>query len=211
MAKTTKKENTEVRQKQIIEAAQKLIFKYGSEHLTVNKIAAMVGISEAAIYRHFKNKKSILSLLLSHIEKSLLSDISLGRKSAKVLTLKSINEIIQMHFSMIDMRKGLSFQVIAEIVSLGDRKLNKQAAQTIDKYISSLVELLSDGVRSGEIRKDIDLEASATLLFTLIQGLVNMWALNEGGFKLIDRYNSLWQIYSKAIRETEGRCEPSPV
>ena len=211
MAKTTKKENTEVRQKQIIEAAQKLIFKYGSEHLTVNKIAAMVGISEAAIYRHFKNKKSILSLLLSHIEKSLLSDISLGRKSAKGLTLKSINEIIQMHFSMIDMRKGLSFQVIAEIVSLGDRKLNKQAAQTIDKYISSLVELLSDGVRSGEIRKDIDLEASATLLFTLIQGLVNMWALNEGGFKLIDRYNSLWQIYSKAIRETEGRSEPSPV
>lgn len=199
MAKTMKRENTEVRQKQIIEAAQKLIFKYGSEHLTVNKIAAMVGISEAAIYRHFKNKKSILSLLLSHIEKLLLSDISQGKTRTKVVTLNTINEIIQMHFSMIDMRKGLSFQVIAEIVSLGDRKLNKQAAQTIDKYISSLVELLSDGVRHGDIRKDIDLEASATLLFTLIQGLVNMWALNEGSFKLVDKYNSLWQIYREAI------------
>ena len=66
----TKRENTEVRQQQIIDAAGSLIFKYGSEHLTVKRIAAEVGISEAAIYRHFKSKKSILSFLLSHIEES---------------------------------------------------------------------------------------------------------------------------------------------
>ena len=33
-----KRENTEVRQQQIINAAGSLIFKYGSEHLTVKKI-----------------------------------------------------------------------------------------------------------------------------------------------------------------------------
>jgi len=194
-----KREATEVRQQQIIEAAQKIIFKHGSEHLTVKRIADMVGISEAAIYRHFKSKKSILSFLLTYIENILLNDISEETKRIESVTLDTIDKIILRHFSMIDMRKGLSFQVIAEIVSLGDRKLNKQAAQTIDKYISSLVELLSTGVKDGAIRKDIDLEASATLLFTLIQGLVNMWALNEGSFKLITKYTSLWQIYREAI------------
>ena len=199
MANKMKREATEVRQQQIIEAAQKIIFKHGSEHLTVKRIADMVGISEAAIYRHFKSKKSILSFLLTYIENILLNDISEGTKGTESVTLDTIDKIILRHFSMIDMRKGLSFQVIAEIVSLGDRKLNKQAAQTIDKYISSLVELLSTGVKDGAIRKDIDLEASATLLFTLIQGLVNMWALNEGSFKLITKYTSLWQIYREAI------------
>ena len=199
MANKMKREATEVRQQQIIEAAQKIIFKHGSEHLTVKRIADMVGISEAAIYRHFKSKKSILSFLLTYIENILLNDISEGTKGTESVTLDAIDKIILRHFSMIDMRKGLSFQVIAEIVSLGDRKLNKQAAQTIDKYIASLVELLSNGVKDGAIRKDIDLEASATLLFTLIQGLVNMWALNEGSFKLITKYTSLWQIYREAI------------
>ncbi len=201
MKNTTKREATEVRQQQIIEAAQKIIFKHGSEHLTVKRIADMVGISEAAIYRHFKSKKSILSFLLTYIENILLNDISEGKKSTELVTLDTIDKIILRHFSMIDMRKGLSFQVIAEIVSLGDRKLNKQAAQTIDKYISSLVELLSMGVKDGVIRKDVDLEAAATLLFTLIHGLVNMWALNEGRFKLITKYTSLWQIYREAIRK----------
>ena len=115
------------------------------------------------------------------------------------MTLDTIEKIIGNHFSAIDLRKGISFQVIAEIISLGDRKLNKQASQAIGKYISRLKELLSDGVRSGVVRKDIDLEASATLLFALIQGLVNIWALSEGSFKLTEKYASLWQIYREAI------------
>ena len=195
----TKRKNTEFRQQQIIEAAAKLIFKYGSEHLTVKRIAAEVGISEAAIYRHFKSKKSILSFLLTHIEESLLGDISPETTGTEPLTLNTIENIIRNHFSAIGMRKGISFQVVAEVISLGDRKLNKQASQTIDKYISRLKELLTDGVRDGAVRQDIDLEASATLLFALIQGLVNIWALSDGNFNLIEKYTSLWKIYHEAV------------
>ncbi|MCX5823752.1 MAG: TetR/AcrR family transcriptional regulator [Deltaproteobacteria bacterium] len=195
----TKRKNTEFRQQQIIEAAAKLIFKYGSEHLTVKRIAAEVGISEAAIYRHFKSKKSILSFLLSHIEESLLGDISPETTGTEPLTLNTIENIIRNHFSAIGMRKGISFQVVAEVISLGDRKLNKQASQTIDKYISRLKELLTDGVRDGVVRQDIDLEASATLLFALIQGLVNIWSLSDGNFNLIEKYTSLWKIYREAV------------
>ena len=194
-----KRENTEVRQQQIIDAAGRLIFKNGSEHLTVKRIAAEVGISEAAIYRHFKSKKSILSFLLTYIEESLLKDISPETAGTEPVTLDVIEKIIQNHFSKIGMRKGISFQVIAEIISLGDRKLNKQASQTIAKYISRLKELLTDGVRDGAVRQDIDLEASATLLFALIQGLVNMWALSDGSFSLTEKFISLWQIYREAV------------
>lgn len=194
-----KRENTEVRQQQIIDAAGRLIFKHGSEHLTVKKIAAEVGITEAAIYRHFKSKKSILSFLLSHIERVLLSDISPESAGTEPVTLDAIEKILRNHFSTIGIRKGISFQVIAEIISLGDRKLNKQASQTIDKYILRLKELLTDGVREGAIRQNVDLDASATLLFALIQGVANIWALREGSFNLIEKFTSLWGIYRGAI------------
>lgn len=194
-----KRETTEVRQQQIIAAARVLIFKYGSEHLTVKRIAAEVGISEAAIYRHFKSKKSILAFLLSHTEEVLLDDISPEHMGAEPVTLDRIEKIIRNHFSAIDLRKGVSFQVIAEIISLGDKKLNRQAATTIDKYIGRLKELLTEGVRQGSVRTDIDIEAAAALLFGLIQGLVNIWSLSNGSFKLIDKYTSLWKIYREAV------------
>lgn len=194
-----KRETTEVRQQQIVDAAAILIFKHGSEHLTVKRIAEEVGISEAAIYRHFKSKKSILSFLLTHIEEVLLKDISPETVANQPITLDIIENIIKNHFSMISMRKGISFQVIAEIISLGDQSLNKQAYKAINKYIARLKELLDEGVRDGAVRPDIDLEASATLLFTLIQGLVNIWSLSAGRYKLIEKYTSLWHIYRQAI------------
>ncbi|KAB2888268.1 MAG: TetR/AcrR family transcriptional regulator [Desulfobulbaceae bacterium] len=194
-----KRQSTEVRQQQIVDAAAVLIFKYGSEHLTVKRIAAEVGISEAAIYRHFKSKKSILSFLLNHIEEALLKDISSESIANEPVTLDTIERIIRNHFSNIGMRKGISFQIIAEIISLGDRSLNKQASRAINRYIARLKEILADGVRDGAIRPDIDLEAAATLLFSLIQGLVNIWSLSTGTFKLIDTYTSLWHIYREAI------------
>lgn len=195
----TKKKSTEIRQQQIVDAARILIFKYGSEHLTVKRIATEVGISEAAIYRHFKSKKSILSFLLSHIEEVLLKDISPESAGAEPVTLDTIEKIVRNHFSKIDLRKGISFQVIAEIISLGDRKLNKQASQTIDKYISRLKELLTEGVRDGAVRQDIDLEASATLLFSLIQGVVNIWSLSNSNVNLLEKYTTVWQIYREAV------------
>lgn len=72
----TKRKKTELRQQQILEAAAKLIFKYGCEHLTVKRIAAAVGISEAAVYRHFTSKKSILSFLLHRLEEIIIREIT---------------------------------------------------------------------------------------------------------------------------------------
>ncbi|OPY86226.1 MAG: Fatty acid metabolism regulator protein [Smithella sp. PtaU1.Bin162] len=194
-----KRENTEVRQQQIVEAAQKLIFRYGSEHLTVKRIAKEVGISEAAIYRHFTSKKSILCFLLSHIENVLIADVSWKGDGNKVVTIETIEMSIRKHFSSIDLRKGIAFQVIAEIISLGDKNLNKKTAVTINKYIAGLKGLLSEGVQSGAVRKDIDLEATAMLLFSMIQSLVNIWALNSCNFQLIEKYTSLWRVFREAI------------
>jgi TetR/AcrR family transcriptional regulator len=194
-----KREHTEVRKQQIIDAAAILINKYGSEHLTVKKIAAEVGISEAAIYRHFQSKRSIISFLLIHIEETLLKEISYEATAKESVTLEIIEKIIGTHFLKISRRSGISFQVIAEIISLGDKKLNKQASLTIENYISRLKELLSDGIRDGAVRPDIDLEAAATLLFGLIQGLVNIWALSGGKIPLSEKFTSLWLIFREAI------------
>ncbi|MCJ7655507.1 MAG: TetR/AcrR family transcriptional regulator, partial [Dehalococcoidia bacterium] len=67
---------TAVRRRQIIAAARRLIIKHGAEHVTVRRMAEEVGISEAAIYRHFKSKKDILYLLADDIEQNLLGDIA---------------------------------------------------------------------------------------------------------------------------------------
>jgi AcrR family transcriptional regulator len=192
------RKSTEVRKKEIIEAARKLIYKKGSEHVTVNNIAKEVKISEAAIYRHFRNKKEILSFLASHITESLMQDIdSAGQND--VSSPDNIGGILRSHFSKIEQKRGVSFQVIAEIISFGDKKLNRQVYDNIQQYIQRFRSLLEKGIREGSIRKDIDPEATALLIFGMIQGLVNTWALSNYSFDLTERYDALWNVFRRML------------
>ena len=193
-----KYESTKARQRQIIDAARKVIIKYGSEHVTVKRIAKEVGISETAIYRHFKSKRDILSLLVDGIEESLVGDIT-GASREGHTPLEILDSVLRSHLSAIEQRRGISFQIIAEIISFGDKKLNKQVSNATDNYISCLKGLLAEGVKFGEVRDDIDLEAAATVLFGIIQGMVNIWALHSYSFDPQEKYIALWGIFREAV------------
>lgn len=187
-----------VRQKQIVAAARKVIIKHGSEHVTVRKIAKEVGVSEGAIYRHFKSKKDVLSLLIDDIEATLLPESELDPGGGPY-TLDTLEGIIRGHMSRVVERRGVSFQVIAEIVSLGDKGLNRQVYRVIDKYTSRIRDIFAEGVKAGVIRENIDLDAAANLFFGMTQGLVNTWTLSQYGFDLQERYTSLWTVFRETL------------
>jgi AcrR family transcriptional regulator len=193
-----KHRSTEVRKKQITDAARKLIIKKGSEHVTVRNIAKEVKFSEAAIYRHFKSKRDILFLLASQITDNLLQDID-HAEPGTVNSLDRINAVLKTHLSTIEQRRGISFLVLAEIISLGDKKLNKQLYNNLQKYVSGLKRLLAEGASAGQVRADLDLDAASLLLFGMIQGLVNMWALSNYDFDLTDTYSTLWEVYRGTV------------
>ena len=193
-----KRENSAVRQKQIIDAARKLVVKHGSEHVTVRRIAEEVGVTEGAIYRHFKSKRDILSLLIQDINDTLMSDIRKNYKG-ELKTIETLGDIILSHLSSIEQRRGVSFQVIAEIISLGDKKLNKQMKNAINNYLDSIKDILSEGVKKGLLRDDVDLDAVATSFLGITQGLVNIWALGNYDFNLQEKYKPVWNFFREAV------------
>jgi AcrR family transcriptional regulator len=202
MVMVTQREHTEVRQKQIVSAARRLITKYGSEHVTVRRMATEIGVTEGAIYRHFKSKSDILAFLISDIEDTLITDIEANFKG-RLTTLETLENIIIAHLSSIEQRKGVSFQVIAEILSLGDKKLNKQVRLTIEKYLDRIKTMIASGIKEGIIRQDTDVDAAAIMFFGMTQSLVNIWALSQYEFNLLKRYKPLWEVYLKAISATK--------
>lgn len=181
-----------------MEAARKLIMRAGSEHVTVRNMAKEVGISEAAIYRHFKSKTEILSFLADSVADGLLHDIdtagSIGFTSVDI-----IDEILRTHLSRIEQRRGLSFLVLAEIISFGDKSLNKKVSGNIQIYVDRLKLLLADGIRAGLVRDGVNVEAAALLLFGMIQSLVNLWTLSGYKFDLVEKYSEFWKVYRESI------------
>ena len=191
---------TAVRKDQIVNAAKKLIIKHGSENLTIRAIAHEVGLSEGALYRHFKSKRDILSLLADTIEADLLGDIKISNIEGESYS-KILDSILRGHLSAIKQRQGISFQVIAMCISFGDKKLNKRLSEIINKYIEEIKSLLRQGVESGELRENLDLDGTALLFFGMIQSLVNIWALSNYEMNLEESYESTWNALKECIKK----------
>ena len=69
------RQSTSERQLQIIEATQNLITSKGMEFVTIDAIAEKVGLTEGAIYKHFRSKREILTLLIDSIEQNLMETL----------------------------------------------------------------------------------------------------------------------------------------
>jgi AcrR family transcriptional regulator len=198
------RKDTLVRQKEIVSAARKLIVKYGSENVTIKKVAQEIGVTEGAIYRHFKSKRDILSFLIDDIEETLLGDID-KYSSGDIGSLEALEKIMIDHMSLIEQRRGVTFQVIAEIISFGDKKLNDRAYDVINKYIIRIKAILSHGIENEMIKDDIDIDAISKLFFGMNQGLVNMWALSNYSFNMEKEYKPILKIFLKSIKSHNSR------
>ena len=195
-----KRKASGVRRQQIVEAAQKLIVRYGSEHITIKRIARETGITDGAIYRHFKNKKDILMLIADNIADNLLSDVDNACAGNEGDHLEILHAVLGKHVSLISQRKGVSFLAIAEIISYGDKKLNRKMLDVINNYIASIKEILTKGVQSGEIKAGIDIEKAATLFFSILQGVVHIWALGDFKSDLEKQVEPLWHFFKDSIQ-----------
>jgi hypothetical protein len=56
-------------------------------------------------------------------------------------------------------------------------------------------------VKSGELRKNLDLDGMALLFFGMVQGLVNIWALSNYKFDLEKNYELSWNTFKECIRK----------
>ena len=63
----TERKNTQTRKEEALIVAMTIIHKEGVHNLTLRRVAEGLGISEAALFRHFKDKENLIDLLASKV------------------------------------------------------------------------------------------------------------------------------------------------
>ena len=77
-----KREATEKRREQIKKAVLKIIAKEGLHNLSIRNLAKQVGITEGAIFRHFKSKRAIIISIMDDVKEELMSELRAIAKSS---------------------------------------------------------------------------------------------------------------------------------
>ena len=190
-----------LRQKLIVEATKKIIVTKGIENLTIRAIAKALMLTEGALYRHFKSKNEILSLLIEEIEQTLLNTIKTSIAGVTNPSQK-LENILLAHLSYAEQRKGVTFIVISSTLNMDAGKLRDKMRDVIEKYLSIVQGILKEGIKTGKFRKYIDADTASIAFFGLIQSSVTIWSLNDYKSTLKQKsLKSLFCLYKKGIEQ----------
>jgi AcrR family transcriptional regulator len=187
---------TDVRRREIIEAARVVITDHGMQALTIGSLARAVGVSEGAIYRHFRGKKRIIAGLIEDIDSRLNQRINLmdGDPDAG---LKRLEQVLKDNAAPSKVT-GVSFMVIAEVLMNGDDELRRLMQTAIDRHLAMIEAQLSAGVQKGEVSTDIDLKAASLQFYGLIQAVNTLNHFGDEDLPVGDS-SSLWHVFNHGV------------
>ena len=187
---------SDARRREIIDAARLVITERGMQALTIGNLARAVGVSEGAIYRHFRGKKQILAGLIEDIDHRLSLQIDLidGDPDAG---LKRLEQVLR-HNVAPSTQTGVSFMVIAEVLMNGDDELRRLMQAAIDKHLTMIEAQLSVGAHKGEVRLDVDLKAAALQFYGLTQAVNTLNHFGSDDFP-VGNSQMLWQVFSTGV------------
>ncbi len=144
------------RREQILDRASELATEAGLGQMTMKRIAARVGFSESAIYRHFPTKQALLLGLMDRLEAQLLVPIRAIAAESDVAAMARLRRIVQHHLSLVLERHSLPIQLLAEASAAGDPVLLSRMRAIMRGYVDVLVRLGSDAVADGTLPADVD-------------------------------------------------------
>lgn len=168
------------RRQQILEALAQMLEANPGNRITTAGLAKQVGVSEAALYRHFPSKSKMFEGLIEFIEDTLFSRISiiLGEEHSAAVRCEKMLMLLLV-FS--ERNPGLSRILTGDALSGESDRLHQRVAQLFDRFETQVKQVIREAELREGLRPSIPLSAAANLLVAAAEGRISQYV--RSGFK----------------------------
>ena len=192
------------RQKNIIDAATKLVSERGIQELTLKNLAARVGVSEPALYRHFASKadilKGVLDLFEDQIHSAILPATEISAKQdSDAGAGATLGHFVSGIAAILIHRPELAALLFSEEVFWNEPELSGRMHALMTRTLHRISALIASGMSSGEFRPDIDPASLSTALIGGIRLLCTIWRLGSFSSDLAQDIDKLWGTLRTSI------------
>ena len=186
------------RQKQIVEKAIKLIAEHGIQSVTIKNLAHEIGVSEPALYRHFKNKFEILDAVIEFFILKAQPAIKKLREAEDPLV--GIEDFMKTHFKIFNENNNLGRVIFSESNFQNEAKLLAKLTNLMNSSRIRLEAAIIKGQNNGQIRSDIDVSSLFRIIVGSLRLLVTQWSMSDMAFDLKGEGDKLCDDVIKIIK-----------
>jgi TetR/AcrR family transcriptional regulator len=168
------------RRQQILEALAQMLEANPGSRITTAGLARQVGVSEAALYRHFPSKTKMFEGLIEFIEDTLFSRISIILTEEQTAA-KRCEKMLMLLLVFTERNPGLTRILTGDALAGETERLHQRVAQLFDRFETQLKQVIREAeIREG-LRPSIPLPAAANLLMAAAEGRISQYV--RSGFQ----------------------------
>ncbi len=186
------------RQHQIVRESIAIIAEEGIQSLTTKNLAARVGVTEPALYRHFAGKSAILSAVIDQFD-SISASVMASVAGADPSPLLKIEQFILDRYRRFAADPPLAKVMLSEEIFQNDPVLSSRLLAMMHQHKKVIAKWLTQAQAAGLIRADVGPKELFRILLGPMRLLVKQWALSGGAFELISEGEALWAAQKRML------------
>lgn len=186
------------RQSEIINVTIDLIAKGGIQNFTMKSLAEEIGISEPAIYRHFKSKLEILLAILENIRAE-ARKTDKQNDSHEKWTIAEIDRMLRGQIQRFIQKPSLASIIFAEEIFQNELQLSNAVLSIMNERCDLMEMVIQKEQERGAVRKDISAHTIAHMIMGTVRFMVNRWNISGHKYDLQMEYIENWAAITKMI------------
>ena len=176
------------RKQEILEALATMLEQSPGSRITTAALAKHVGVSEAALYRHFPSKSKMFEGLIEFIESTLFTQFNLILDN-ETNAFARCGKILSLMVIFCERNPGITRLLTGDALTGETDRLHQRISQLFDRVETQLRQVLRDGELREGLKLTLSVNETCNLLLASAEGLIAKFVRSQ--FKQAPSQN--WQ------------------
>lgn len=188
------------RRQQILEALATMLEASPGARITTAALAKEVGVSEAALYRHFPSKSKMFEGLIEFIEETLFSQISIII-SNEVKAFDRCEKVLYLLLAFCERNPGITRLLTGDALTGETDRLRNRISQLFNRLETQLRQILRDAELQQGTKIGMSVNATAALILNCAEGRIASFVRSEFKRLPTDGWQAQWPYLVSGLSE----------
>jgi TetR/AcrR family transcriptional regulator len=166
------------RREQILQTLAQMLETEQGNRITTAALASQVGVSEAALYRHFPSKAKMFDALIEFVEESIFSRTNLIQQQG-LSTAQQCQQILCLLLTFVERNPGISRLLTGEALVGEHARLRSRINQLFERLETHLKQILRQAEINEGQRTAATPTTTANLLMAVCEGRIRQFVRSE--------------------------------
>ena len=195
----TARKSSQDRKNEILAATLDLAFQVGPTHVTTGMIATRFGLTQPAIYKHFPKKEDIWRGVTDKLCARIHANANIAPLSDNA-PIAHVRQLILGHLQLVSEVPALPEIMVTRDATGNLTETRRRIQEAMGEYRAALERSLQQARLAGQLKSELSVDDSVSLLFGIIQSLVlrllvsrSTFPLMQDGERLLDMQLALFR------------------